>query len=110
MSHTTPVKSTENEPSSCPDAPNGKSLSLSKYLLEKTQGKKERVKEAMELIKQHKRKQKMLYRSYYLMKEELQDWINEFKGQGSEYELLKLMCELDESDIFYEKRAKTMNV
>jgi hypothetical protein len=48
----------------------------------------------------------MLYRSYYVMKEELTDWISEFKDQEEEYELLKMMCELDESDIFYEKKRK----
>ncbi len=48
----------------------------------------------------------MLYRSYYLMKEELEAWISEFKGQEEEYAFLKLYTELDESDIFYEKKHR----
>ena len=81
-------------------------MTLSKYLLEKTRGKKDQVLEAVKLIKDHKKKQRALYRSYYQLKEDLDAWIDEFKEQDDDYAILKMYCEIDDQDIFYEKKRK----
>ena len=65
------------------------------------ENKRRRLKEAIEAIREHKRKNKALYRAYYLADEDLRSEVAKHKEDKLTYDCVKHFQEVDTSDIFY---------
>jgi molybdenum-dependent DNA-binding transcriptional regulator ModE len=61
------------------------------------------VKAQLALIKEHKQKGRKLYHQYFKYKETLEQFVEKRRGK-SDYELVKEMANIDDSEIFPSKR------
>ena len=85
-----------------------KALELSDAI-NKVENKRRRLCESIEAIKEHKRKNKALYRAYYLADEDLGTTIKGFEGDAMIYGCVKHFRDVDTSDIFYKaKKMRTL--
>ena len=77
-----------------------------KDVMETLKGKKEAVQRSIDAIKDFKKQQKELYRMYYTTKDDMDQELEKYKTDP-QFELYQGFCDIDVSDIFYEKRKRT---
>jgi len=76
---------------------------MMKNVMEVARVKRQALQQAIEEIKEHKRKNKLLYRKYYIAQKDCDDYIREQLEDEDICDIIKGYFEVDISDLFYNK-------
>lgn len=104
----TPIKQ-EASSSTCPDAPRKMSSDDLLEISSKLSELHTEVEISIKKIMGHKKTVRALYREFYVAKERLENELSKYKSKP-EYQFFKLFENINDEEIFFEKKQKRARV